>query len=309
MINSSSAKNDAGSFDDLFAPNALESPKIKSDIIEVSLSEIDSFQNHPFKVINDEAMAELAQSIKDNGLITPAIVRKKDDGRYELISGHRRKMACELAGLSTMSVTVRELDKDASIVTMVDSNMQRENILPSEKAFSYKMKLEAIKRQPGRPKNNSRQVVGNYESADLIGSNNESGRQVQRYIRLTELIPPLLEMVDNKKIAFGPACEISYLNKKEQKDLLFIIESEEATPSLSQAQRLKDLSQEGMLDKDKLFAIMKEGKANQQEQIRFKKDTIEKFFPESYTSQQIEETILTLLEQWQRNRERNREAR
>ncbi len=287
----------------------MEALKIKPDIIEVSLSKIDSFPNHPFKVVNDEAMAELVESIKDNGLIIPAIVRKKDDARYELVSGHRHKMACELAGLTSMSVTVRELDKETATITMVDSNMQRESILPSEKAFAYKMKLEAIKRQPGRPKNNSAQVGQNFSIEIIAEKSNESKTQVQRYIRLAELLPKLLDMVDNKQIAFGPAVELSYLTEKEQADLLYTIESEDATPSLSQAQRLKKLSQEGQLDTDKIFTIMTEEKANQKEQIRLKKDTLEKFFPKSYTAQQMEEVILKLLSDWQRKRNQNKDAR
>ena len=285
----------------------------KIDVVEIPLSQIDSFPGHPFKVVNDKAMQELVQSIRDNGLIMSAIVRKKEDGRYELISGHRRKMACVLAGLEKMAVTVKELDKDAATITMVDSNMQRESILPSEKAFAYKMKLEAMKHQGERTDLTSVQVGQKLESIvsrDKIAENSaDSSVQIFRYIRLTYLVPSLLELIDQKRIAFGPAVEISYLTNAEQLAVLSAFESEEATPSLSQAQRLKKLSQEGKLDEDKTFEILTEEKANQKEQIKFKVDSLKKYFPKDYLPKQMEDVMIKLLSDWQRKREQNRDAR
>ena len=235
------------------------------------------------------------------GTISPALARPLDNGKYELISGHRRMAACKAVGLETMPVIVRDMSDDEAVITMADANLQRETILPSEKAFAYKMKLEALKHQ-GRT---SRQVVGKSESADMV-SNTESGRQVQRFIRLTELIPQLLEMVDEKKIAFNIGVELSYLQKDEQKDLLDTIESEDCTPSLSQAQRMKKLSQSGELNMDVIFAIMTEEKANQKEQVRFMEEDIRKYFPRNYTKADMQKTIISLLEKWQKQRERNR---
>lgn len=282
----------------------------KIDVVEIPLSQIDSFPGHPFKVVNDEAMQELVQSIRDNGLIMPAIVRKKKDGRYELISGHRRKMACELAGLEKMAVTVKELDKNAATITMVDSNMQRESILPSEKAFAYKMKLDALKHQGERTDLTSSQLETKLRSDEIIADTSSDSRmQIQRYIRLTHLVPSLLELVDQKRIAFGPAVEISYLTNAEQLAVLSAFESEETTPSLSQAQRLKKLSQEGKLDEDKTFEILTEEKANQKEQIKFKVDSLKKYFPKDYSPKQMEDVMIKLLSDWQRKREQNRDAR
>ena len=282
----------------------------KIDVVEIPLSQIDSFPGHPFKVVNDEAMQELVQSIRDNGLIMPAIVRKKKDGRYELISGHRRKMACELAGLEKMAVTVKELDKNAATITMVDSNMQRESILPSEKAFAYKMKLEALNKQGKRTDLTFSQVGKKLNSYEDVAENSPDSRnQIHRYIRLTHLVPSLLKLVDQKRIAFGPAVEISYLTNAEQLAVLSAFESEETTPSLSQAQRLKKLSQEGALDEDKTFEILTEEKANQKEQIKFKVDLLKKYFPKDYSPKQMEEVMIKLLSDWQRKREQNRDAR
>ena len=235
------------------------------------------------------------------GTISPALARPLDNGKYELISGHRRMAACKAVGLETMPVIVRDMSDDEAVITMADANLQRETILPSEKAFAYKMKLEALKHQ-GRT---SRQVVGKSESADMV-SNTESGRQVQRFIRLTELIPQLLEMVDEKKIAFNIGVELSYLQKDEQKNLLDTIESEDCTPSLSQAQRMKKLSQSRELNMDVIFGIMTEEKANQKEQVRFMEEDIRKYFPRSYTKADMQKTIISLLEKWQKQRERNR---
>jgi len=254
-------------------------------------------------------MRETVESIKEYGVLVPAIIRPREEGGYEIVSGHRRKHACELAGLDTMPVIVRDIDHDTAIIYMCDSNLQRENILPSERAAAYKMKLEAIKRRAGRPsKENPRQLVGNLESADIIGKETgESGRQVQRYIRLTELEPELQQMVDEKKIAMTPAVEISYLKPTEQRLLLDTIESEQVTPSLSQAQRMKKLSQSGELTDDTMLGIMMEQKKPEKTDLTIPADVLQKYFPRSYTPQRMQETIIKLLESWQRKRQQNRE--
>ena len=278
------------------------------------LSELHDFPNHPFKVRDDEAMQETAESIRQYGVLVPAIVRPREDGGYEIIAGHRRRRGSELAGLSAMPCIVRQMDDDTATILMVDSNIQRENILPSERAQAYKMKLEAIRRKAGRPaktaeidgKNNSRQVVGNLESADIVGQEaGESGRQVQRYIRLTELTPELQQMVDEKKIALSPAYQIAALTPKEQGLLLETIDSEQATPSLSQAQRMKKLSQSGELNKDTMLSIMMEQKKPEKNDITLSGEKLRKYFPRSYTPFQIENTIFKLLDAWQKKRQRD----
>ena len=273
---------------------------MKETIRAIPLSELHPFPGNPYKVIDDEELQAMADSIRDYGVISPLVVRPRDEGGYEIISGHRRKKACEKAGIDTVPAFVRDMDRDTAVIALVDSNLHREHILPSEKAFAYKMKLEAIKHQGIA----CGQLV--HKSRDLVAENNESGRQVQRYIRLTELIPPILQMVDDGKIAFSPAVELSYLAEKEQYNLLETIESEDCTPSLSQAQRMKKLSQDGKLDTDAIFAIMTEEKPNQKEQIKLPKDRIKKFFPKDYTAKQMEEVIMKLLTDWQRKRERSR---
>ena len=279
-----------------------------SGIMLVSITDLQPFARHPYKVLDDEAMSEMAESVKQYGVLSPAIARPLPDGGYELVSGHRRKRACELAGLETMPVIVRELDDDAAAILVVDSNLQREDLLPSERAFAYKLKLEAIRHQGERTDLTSRQVVGKLEAADIIGEDaGESGRQVQRYIRLTELIPPLLDMVDERRIAFNPAYELSFLTKDEQTMFLDTMDSEQATPSLSQAQRLKQFSQRGELDAAVMRAIMSEEK-KEVERITLKGDTLRKYFPASYTPRRMEETIIKLLEQWQKQQKRRREA-
>ena len=285
--------------------------KQKDVTIEVPLSMIDDFPNHPFKVINDESMQELVQSIKEYGLINPAIVRKKEDGRYELVSGHRRKMACELAGLTTMKVTVRELDRDEATIIMVDSNMQREQILPSEKAFAYKMRLEAIKRQ-GERSDLTCSPLGNKlygkKSLDILGEKvGESRNQIHRYIRLTELIPEILEMVDQKQIGFQPAVELSYLTRQEQLDLLETMQSEERTPSLAQAQRMKRLSADGRLNIDVIFSIMTEEKPNEKEKIVIPRKSIEAYIPKGLSRNKEVEYVTKALEYYQRYLQRQRE--
>jgi ParB family chromosome partitioning protein len=303
MPNKSVLKVEMDGLDELFKRNKLELLEPKNAAVQIPISEIDNFPNHPFKVKNDEAMQELVQSIKEHGLIMPAIVRRKEDGRYELISGHRRKMACEIAGLEKMSVIIRELDKDAAIITMVDSNMQRESILPSEKGFAYKMRLEAMKRQAGRPeKNNSSPMGINFQgkqSLDILSEKvGDSRNQIHRYIRLTELIPELIEMVDEKTLGFQSAVELSYISEQQQFDLLETIESEDRTPSLSQAQRMKQLSADGRLSMDVIFAIMTEEKPNEKEKITLKDDRFNRYFPKEYTTKQKEDLLARLLENW-----------
>lgn len=260
------------------------------------------FENHPFKERSGIEQQELTESIKENGLLEPIIVRPFPAGKYEIISGHRRVEVCKALGITSIPVTIKELTKDEAIVQMVDSNIHREHILPSEKAFAYKMKLEAIKHQG---KSTSRQVVGKSESADEI-SDTESGRNIQRYIRLTYLIPEVLKLVDEEKIAFTPAVEISYLSEYEQRTLFDQIEFTDATPSLSQAQRLRKFSEQGRYSTDVVFAVLCEEKPNQKEQVRFMEDDIRKYFPKNYTKSDMQKTIISLLEKWQRQRERNR---
>ena len=260
------------------------------------------FENHPFKKRDGMENEELKESVKESGLLEPIIVRSFSAGTYEIISGHRRVEVCKELGIQTIPAIVRDMTKDEAVIAMVDSNLQREHLLPSEKAFAYKMKLEAMKHQG---KATSRQLVGELESADKI-SESESGRQVQRYIRLTHLIPELLKLVDEERIAFTPAVELSYLPENEQKILAEEIAYTDATPSLSQAQRLRKYSEQGRLSIDTIFAVLSEEKPNQKEQVKFKTEDIRKYFPKSYTSLDMQKTIITLLEKWQRQRERNR---
>jgi len=297
------------SVDELFSTEESRADSQREKVLDIPLTEISDFPNHPFKVKADEGMLEMADSVKQYGVLVPGLVRTKADGGYEMVAGHRRKKASELAGKETMPCIVRELDDDAATIIMVDSNLQRESILPSEKAFAYKMKLEAIKRKAGRPsKENPRQVVGDFESADVIGKDSgESGRQIQRYIRLTELIPPMLEMVDEKQIAFNPAVELSYLAEKEQQDLYNTIQSEDCTPSLAQAQRMKKLSQDGRLNVDVIFSILTEEKPNQKEKFNIQRERIDRFFPKSFSEKQKEDLIVQLLEGWYKKRQREQE--
>ena len=277
-------------------------------LFQLSTSCLTPFSRHPYKVRDDDAMRDMAESVKQYGVLSPAIARPLPDGGYELVSGHRRKRACELAGLETMPVIVRELDDDAAAILVVDSNLQREGLFPSERAFAYKLKLEAIQHQGKRTDLTSRQVVDKLKAADRVGEDvGESARQVQRYIRLTELIPPLLDMVDERKIAFNPAYELSFLKQDEQRLLLDSMDSEQATPSLSQAQRLKQFSQRGELTAEVMRAIMSEEK-KETERVTLKGDTLRKYFPASYTPKRMEETIIKLLEQWQKQQKRRREA-
>ena len=277
-------------------------------ITNIPLEKLKPFPNHPFQVRDDDSMKETVESIKTYGVLQPAIVRPSDDGSYEILSGHRRKHACELAGKKSMPVIIRNLDDDAAIIFMVDYNLQRENILPSERAAAYKMKLEAIRRQAGRPSKNSPQVAANFRADDAVAKDSEiSGDTVRRYIRLTELQPELQQMVDDKKIAFTPAVEISYLKPDEQKMLLDTIESEQATPSLSQAQRMKKLSQSGELTDDSMLRIMSEQKKPERNDLTIPADVLEKYFPRSFTPMKMQEVIIKLLESWQKRRQQSHE--
>lgn len=279
------------------------------ELVTLTLADLQPFSKHPYKVRDDEAMRDMVESIKQYGVLSPAIARPMPDGGYELVSGHRRKRACELAGLETIPVIVRDLDDDAAAILVVDSNLQREDLLPSERAFAYKLKLEALQHQGQRKDLTSVQVEPKLRARDVIAkeAGESSGVQIQRYIRLTELIPQLLDMVDERKIAFNPAYELSFLNKDEQTMLLDAMDSEQATPSLSQAQRLKQFSQRGVLDAEVMRAIMSEEK-KEVERVTLKGDTLRKYFPASYTPKRMEETIIRLLEQWQKQQKRRREA-
>ncbi|MBQ9612789.1 MAG: ParB/RepB/Spo0J family partition protein [Lachnospiraceae bacterium] len=295
------------SYDDIFETDESRADSQLEKVQKIPISELIPFKNHPFKVVDDEAMLRTTESIAQFGVLTPLIARPLEDGGYEIISGHRRAHAAEAAGLTEVPVIVRDMDDDAATVLMVDSNLQRETILPSERAFAYKMKLEAIKRKAGRPsKENPRQVVGNLESAEIIGKDNdESGRQVQRFIRLTNLIPELLDMVDQKQISFNPAVELSYLTPEEQQHVIEAMDFTQAAPSLSQAQRLKKLSQEGGCTLEAMQDILGEVKKGDLERVAFKSEQLRKYFPKSYTPKQMSDTIIKLLEQWQKKRQRD----
>ena len=308
-MKSSAKKVELASVDDLFSTEESRVDAQREKVVEIPLSELHPFKGHPFKVKDDEAMMETADSIKQYGVLVPAIARPDPEGGYELVAGHRRHRASELAEKETMPVIVRDLDDDAATIIMVDSNLQRESLLPSERAFAYKMKLEAVKHQGARTDLTSRQLGEKSQTsiqkvADQAG---ESQRQVQRYIRLTELIPELMDMVDEKKIALNPAYELSFLKKEEQVDLLDAMDSEQATPSLSQAQRLKKYSQEGHLTLDMMRVIMGEEKKSDLDRVTFTSDTLRKYFPKSYTPQRMQETIIKLLEAWQKKRQRDQE--
>lgn len=271
---------------------------------EIAISELHPFKDHPFKVLDDEKMMETVESVQQYGVLVPIIARPSPEGGYEIVSGHRRHRACELAGKETIPAIVRDLDDDEAVLLMVDSNLQRETILPSERAFALKMKLNAMKRKSGRPNKENVSQVGTQKRSDqlLAEQMGESRNQIQRYIRLTELIPPLLNIVDEKKIAFNPAYELSFLKPEEQEMLIETMDYEQATPSLSQAQRLKQFSQEGRLTEDSMLAIMSEGKKPIQDRVMFTSDVLRKYFPKDYTPRKMEETIIKLLEQWKQRR-------
>ncbi|MFQ7097666.1 MAG: ParB/RepB/Spo0J family partition protein [Christensenellales bacterium] len=306
----SSARNiELKSVDDLFATEESRADAQREKVQEIPLGELHPFRNHPFKVKDDAAMQDTVDSVREYGVLVPAIARPDPDGGYELIAGHRRHHASELAGKETMPVIIRDLDDDAATIIMVDSNLQREELLPSERAFAYKMKLDAMKRQAGRPSRENVSQVGTQKRSDQIMAEQvgESRNQIQRFIRLTELIPTLLDRVDERKIAFNPAVELSYLKKEEQTLLLEAMDSEQATPSLSQAQRLKKFSQQKMLSLDVMRAVMSEEKKTDLDRVTLKNETLRKYFPKSYTPKQMEDTIIKLLEGWYKKRQLSQE--
>ena len=294
--------------DELFMDDKERAESKLPKIHEIPLSEIDEFPNHPFHVRLDEDMDQLVESIKERGIITPVTLRQKPDWRYEIVSGHRRAKACELAGLTTVKAEIKELSRDEAIILMVESNLQRTTILPSEKAFSYKMRLEAMNRQGQRTDLTSRPVVEKLDSAESVGTaQGDSGRQVQRYIRLTHLIPPLLDLVDSGKIAFRPAVELSYLTEEEQNSLLDSINSEQSTPSLAQALKMKEFSQHGRLNADVILSIMCEQKPNQKEKISFQSERLKPFIPKNFTAKQTEDYVIKALEYYHRYQLRQKE--
>lgn len=296
------------SYDDIFETDESRAEKQLEHVQNIPINQLVPFKDHPFKVVDDEAMLRTTESIAQYGVLTPLIARPLEDGGYEIISGHRRAHAAELAGLTEVPVLVRQMDDDAATVLMVDSNLQRENILPSERAFAYKMKLEAMKHQGSRSDLTSCQVGTKLRSDQLVAENtSDSARTVQRYIRLTNLIPELLELVDQKQISFNPAVELSYLAPEEQETFLAAMEEVQAAPSLSQAQRLKKLAQEGDFTMDAAREIMNEVKKGDLERVTFRNEQLRKYFPRSYTTQQMQDTILKLLEQWQKKKTRDQE--
>jgi len=294
-------------YDDIFSTEQSRAESQQERVQEIPLSELHPFEGHPFRVVDDEEMMKTAESVRDFGVLTPAIVRPDPDGGYESVSGHRRHRASELAGKETMPAIVRDLDDDAAIILMVDANLQRESILPSERAFAYKMKLDAIKHQGERTDLTSTQVAQKL-SVEKVGEDaGVSKDTIRRYIRLTELIPELLDMVDTGQIKFNPAVELSYLASEEQKDFLSAMDYAQAAPSLSQAQRIKKLAQEGECTLDAMCEIMNEIKKGELDRVTFKTDSLRKYFPKSYTNKQMEDKIIQLLEQWQKKREKSME--
>ena len=307
-MKSSAKKVELASVDDLFSTEESRADAQREKVVEIPLSELHPFKGHPFKVKDDEAMMETADSIKQYGVLVPAIARPDPEGGYELVAGHRRHRASELAEKETMPVIVRDLDDDAATIIMVDSNLQRESLLPSERAFAYKMKLDAIKHQGERTDLTSCQLGTKFRADEKMAEDaGESARTIQRYIRLTELIPELLDMVDTGQIKFNPAVELSYLASEEQKDFLSAMDYAQAAPSLSQAQRIKKLAQEGECTLDAMCEIMNEIKKGELDRVTFKTDSLRKYFPKSYTNKQMEDKIIQLLEQWQKKREKSME--
>ena len=295
--------------DDIFSTEESRQEQQREQVQQIPIGELFPFKNHPFKVLDDESMQRTVESVEQYGVLSPLIARPRAEGGYEIISGHRRQHAAQLAGLETLPVIVRNMDDDAAVLLMVDSNLQRESILPSERAFAYKMKLEAIKHQGARTDLTSVQVEQKLSARDQVAkeAGERSGIQVMRYVRLTELIPELLDMVDEKKIAFNPAYELSFLKPDEQQMLVETMDYEQATPSLSQAQRMKKFSQDGKLSEDVMLAIMSEEKKGDLDKVTLSSDTLRKYFPKSYTPAKMQETIIKLLEQWQKKRQRDQE--
>ena len=294
--------------DDLFSTEENRQEEQREQVQQIPVDALHPFTNHPFKVLDDEAMTRTVESIAQYGVLAPLIARPRPEGGYEIISGHRRQYAAKLAGLDTPPVIVRQMSDDAAVILMVDSNLQREHILPSERAFAYKMKLEALKNQGARSDLTSRQVVGKLEAADVIGkATDESGRQVQRYVRLTNLIPELLNMVDEKMISFNPAVELSYLSPEQQQEMIKAMDDTQNAPSVSQAKRIKELAQKGQFTSDAVVAIMGEEKKGELDTVTIKNDILRKYFPRSYTPRQMEEKIIQLLDAWQKKRQRDNE--
>ena len=300
----SSVNASLSSYDDIFSTEESRQEEQREQVRQIPIGELFPFKNHPFKVLDDDSMSDTVESVKQYGVLSPLIARPRPKGGYEIISGHRRQRAAELAGLETLPVIVRQMDDDAAIILMVDSNLQREHILPSERAFAYKMKLDAIKNQGTRSDLTSTQVVSKLRSNEKLGAeNNQSRETVRRFIRLTNLIPELLDMVDNKTVSFNPAVELSYLSPEQQQEVIRAMDDTQNFPSVSQAKRIKKLAQDGTFTTETVVAIMGEEKKSELDTVTIKNDTLRKYFPRSYTPKQMEDTIIKLLEQWQKKRQ------
>ena len=304
----SSINASLSSYDDIFSTEESRQEEQREQVQQIPIGELFPFKNHPFKVLDDDSMSDTVESVKQYGVLSPLIARPRPKGGYEIISGHRRQHAAELAGLETLPVIVRQMDDDAAIILMVDSNLQREHILPSERAFAYKMKLDAIKNQGTRSDLTSTQVVSKLRSNEKLGAeNNQSRETVRRFIRLTNLIPELLDMVDNKTVSFNPAVELSYLSPEQQQEVIRAMDDTQNFPSVSQAKRIKKLAQDGTFTTETIVAIMGEEKKSELDTVTIKNDTLRKYFPRSYTPKQMEDTIIKLLEQWQKKRQHSEE--
>lgn len=304
----SSVNASLSSYDDIFSTEESRQEEQREQVQQIPIGELFPFKNHPFKVLDDDSMSDTVESVKQYGVLSPLIARPRPKGGYEIISGHRRQHAAELAGLETLPVIVRQMDDDAAIILMVDSNLQREHILPSERAFAYKMKLDAMKNQGTRSDLTSTQVVSKLRSNEKLGAeNNQSRETVRRFIRLTNLIPELLDMVDNKTVSFNPAVELSYLSPEQQQEVIRAMDDTQNFPSVSQAKRIKKLAQDGTFTTETVVAIMGEAKKDELDKVVIKNDTLKKYFPRSYTPKQMEDTIIKLLEQWQKKHQRSEE--
>ena len=304
----SSVNASLSSYDDIFSTEESRQEEQREQVQQIPIGELFPFKNHPFKVLDDDSMSDTVESVKQYGVLSPLIARPRPKGGYEIISGHRRQHAAELAGLETLPVIVRQMDDDAAIILMVDSNLQREHILPSERAFAYKMKLDAMKNQGTRSDLTSTQVVSKLRSNEKLGAeNNQSRETVRRFIRLTNLIPELLDMVDNKTVSFNPAVDLSYLSPEQQQEVIRAMDDTQNFPSVSQAKRIKKLAQDGTFTTETVIAIMGEEKKSELDTVTIKNDTLRKYFPRSYTPKQMEDTIIKLLEQWQKKRQHSEE--
>lgn len=304
----SSVNASLSSYDDIFSTEESRQEEQREQVRQIPIGELFPFKNHPFKVLDDDSMSDTVESVKQYGVLSPLIARPRPKGGYEIISGHRRQHAAELAGLETLPVIVRQMDDDAAIILMVDSNLQREHILPSERAFAYRMKLDAIKNQGTRSDLTSTQVVSKLRSNEKLGAeNNQSRETVRRFIRLTNLIPELLDMVDNKTVSFNPAVELSYLSPEQQQEVIRAMDDTQNFPSVSQAKRIKKLAQDGTFTTETVVAIMGEEKKSELDTVTIKNDTLRKYFPRNYTPKQMEDTIIKLLEQWQKKRQHSEE--